>query len=187
MKYLFVIAINLCFIANSNADYIKGALGANIDSEATFTSAGTSTTEELKTMILFPVVFAYGYELMENLSLEGELSLQTANYKTPGLSNSASTNNFAINAVGSLPVDAIGIYIGIGAAYGMYRMGGGSEKTGYGIGAQSFVGVDYALDSGTRLGLEYRYFQSVQDIDIGGGIDAEYKSHSALATAKFPL
>jgi hypothetical protein len=169
----------------ANATYFKGGLGVSIDGK---TEADGGAEIEHKVMMMFPAVAAIGYDLMDTLSIEGEFSIRANYYDSKVLTNTIDVKSIAVNVVGNLPEDmmgAWGLYGGLGAAYSLYALGLG-EDAEYAFGGQTFLGADYKLESNIRLGLEARYFTSVQDIEVGG-VDLSYSQIAALFTAKFPF
>lgn len=184
------LAIFLLFSSLSSADYIKGGLGVSISGDTTLKSGGAELEKEHKVMMMFPMIAAYGLNVNEFIAIEGELSLRTTNYKDKTVSNSITSNNIAINVVGTLPesmmLSNFNVFGGLGIAYGQYALGGATEKE-LGSAAQAFIGFDYTLESKVKLGLEYRYFQSIPEIDLGSGVEADYLNTSAIFSAKFPF
>lgn len=172
-------------ISSANASYFKGGFGVSIDGKTEDDSGGEI---EHRTMMMFPIVAAYGYDFLDYLKFEGEFSLRASYYDSKALQNTIDVKTIAFNVVGQLPDDMCGNWgfnAGLGTTYSLFALGLGGDPE-YGFGAQGFLGADYKLESNVRIGLEARYFTSIQDIEVSGS-DLKYSQISALITAKFPF
>jgi hypothetical protein len=173
--------LSLLLSLPSHANYLKGGLGVSLGDETEFDASGVTSTQKLKSSIMFPLLFAYGYELNKFLTFEGEFAVRHNDYDK--INRSAQAITAGGNVIGTLPVDSYTFFGGVGANYGVFKLIG--AKKDWGFAAQAFAGGDYRLASGTRLGIEYRYFMTLQDIDADAGVTGKYKNSAILLTAKY--
>jgi opacity protein-like surface antigen len=179
-KILFVAALFLSL--NSQANYLKGGLGVSLGGETEFHSNG-DTTRDHESSIMFPLLLAYGWEIAPHLSIEAEGSVRHNEYK--GLARSGDVGALGANAVGNFSLGKFDLFLGAGAGYGIYKLMG--AKKDFALSGQGFVGANYLLESGIRLGAEYRYFRTLGDVDADSGVTATYTSTAFILSAMFPF
>ncbi len=142
---------------------------------------------------------ALGYQFEGGLRLEGELgytksdidslsvSVGQFTISTTAISGDAKVLSGMVNAIFDFPIDGnLKPYIlgGLGITKGEVTIEGVSSDD-KALAAQVGLGINYAVNSETDIGLSYRYF-ATQDYDFDG-TEAEYSSHRILLGVRFNL
>jgi len=190
VKKLLVSAAILLFSFGASANYFKGGLGYSLGGEYEEANNVTSGDVDLDNTFMNPLVLAYGFEIMGDVSGEIELgysALETDNNP----SAEAKFISGAFNVVGAVPVGPVSLTGGAGAFFGQLDVDLAGYDTATGFGLQAFAGVDFNVTDAFSIGGEFRYRTSLSKFDVAdtanGDLEAEFTNTSLLAVVKFGM
>ncbi len=189
MKLLLVILL-ASLGSQANAAYLKAGLGYNLGGKTNFEASGTSFGGDLKKDFIAPLLFAYGFEMTENVYGEIEAAYRKTKYDDSGASNQPTALTGAFNVVGNMPMENISLTGGIGALFGSFDPDGVGYKSGTAFGLQVFGGLDFNLTQNMKIGGELRHMTTITKASVGASstnFDYSYNNTSLLVNLKLAM
>ncbi len=179
--------------------YLSGGVGYSLPIDSELESTGFSGELELDSS--FGGLVALGRELGNGFRTELELGYREHDVdKALGVTATGEMRTFSamVNGIYDIPVDGrLRPYVGVGLGYARVKADGiapvsttAIDDTQDAFAAQALAGVELMISETVGLGVGYRLF-AAPGLDYfaanGASVDAEYLTHTVLATLRIRL